>query len=130
MDGLIFDTSDVERGIKKFVKLTTEQKQDAQVKVSEFVLNESQKEVPLDKGTLQNSGHAEHSPEESIVAYGGNAAPYAVFQHEGIRRDGTHRVINYTHAGRKKKYLEDPIKRNLKTFQKMYGQVWGQIFTM
>lgn len=62
--------------------------------------------VPLDTGTLMNSGHVE-LPEiqgETVVvtlAYGGPAEAYAVVQHERL---------DFIHPnGRQAKYLEQPV---------------------
>jgi hypothetical protein len=93
--------------------------------VAEDVLTKSQNEVPLDQGDLMRSGQVEHKPDFSIVSYGGMAVDYAIFQHEGMRKDGSHVVRNYTFSGRKSKYLEDPIKNNLSFYQKKFGQIFA-----
>jgi len=69
---------------------------------AEEVLTEATKQVPLDVGTLQDSGQA-HAPEggtlRAAVSY--NAPPYDIYQHEAM--DWNHQ------RGRKAKYLEDPV---------------------
>ncbi len=87
--------------------------------VAEDVLRRSQAEVPHDLGTLQNSGHAEHLVDESIVAYGGQAAPYAAKLHE-------HPEYNFQ-KGRKGKYLEDPLKNNLPLYREKYGMIIAEV---
>ena len=81
----------------------------------------SQAEVPLDEATLQNSGHTRPNGKDWEVAYGGSAIDYAVFQHEGMRKDGTHIVVNHQH-GRKSKYLEDPLLNNTSKWNSIFSQ--------
>lgn len=78
------------------------------------LLRLSQLEVPLDKSTLQNSGHADRDSQGAYVAYGGPASDYAVRMHE-------HPEYKFQH-GRKGKYLEDPLKRNQSTFLRLMGE--------
>lgn len=72
-----------------------------------FIL--SQFKVPYEGGELQDSG--EHMRIERLhhrVQYGEKGAQeYAGFQHRGMRKDGSHRVRNYTTAGTNKNYLSD-----------------------
>jgi hypothetical protein len=69
---------------------------------AELLLDESSRLVPIEEGTLQNSGRTAQDGTTSAVGYGsGPAAPYAVRQHE---------ELGYTHdAGRQAKYLEVPF---------------------
>jgi hypothetical protein len=83
------------------------------------LLRLSQAEVPLDEGTLQNSGHTAEEPNATLVGYN---TPYAAYQHEGVRRDGSHVVVNHQH-GRKTKYLEDPMKMNNDIFMGYFREV-------
>jgi hypothetical protein len=122
-----WDDSSLQKGLNDLQKQMVKQKQEAVRAVAEDLLMKSQDLVPLDKATLLNSGHAEHHEDESIVAYGGSGATYALYQHEGVRADGTHVVLHYTHAGRGKKYLENPLKQNLDRYNQMFGQIIGQI---
>jgi hypothetical protein len=77
------------------------------MRVDIFVL--SQFKVPYEGGELQDSG--EHKRIERLhhrVQYGEKGAQeYAGFQHRGMRKDGSHRVKNYTTAGTNKNYLSD-----------------------
>lgn len=77
-----------------------------------IAFNESQLEVPVDKGMLRQSGQAYgiqvNEMGDSLVitlGYGGVAAPYALIVHEdlGARHN----------APTKAKYLEDPVKMRL-----------------
>lgn len=65
------------------------------------LLRLSQKEVPHDEGTLQNSGTVEKIGNDLVVGY---HTRYAAWLHE-------HPDFNFQ-DGRKGKYLEDPIIRN------------------
>lgn len=73
---------------------------------AEAVMTESKEQVPVEIGTLKNSGHVQ-LPEylgDAVtvrMGYGGAAAAYAWIQHE--RLDFMH-----PHGG-KAKYLEDPV---------------------
>lgn len=70
------------------------------------VLNESKKIVPVDFGTLRDSGRVEAPKRtktsiEVEITYGGAAAPYALYVHEDP---------NARHAaGKTYKYLEIPV---------------------
>ena len=75
----------------------------------ERVMTESkEQEVPVDTGTLRSSGMVELERNGSVISvalgYGGAASNYAIAVHETNK--------NYR-GGRKWKYLEDPIKRNI-----------------
>lgn len=65
----------------------------------------SQFEVPHDEGTLQNSGTVESMPNGDVIV--GYHTVYAARLHE-------HPEYHFG-KGRKGKYLEDPILRNLDT---------------
>jgi hypothetical protein len=73
----------------------------------EFLLEESNRTVPLEEGTLERSGTTSVDEDElrGAVSYGG---PYARRQHE---------ELNYRHpGGRRAKWLE-------RTFQEQQGRV-------
>jgi hypothetical protein len=81
----------------------------------------SQKEVPHDKGTLQNSGYVNFafggSKGDIVIGYN---TPYAARLHE-------HPEYHFQ-KGRKGKYLYDPIVRNQRILGIKFGTVWkGQI---
>lgn len=68
--------------------------------VAEYVLGESIQQVPHEEGDLQSSGKVSVDEGSSRVAVSYDT-PYAVRQHEDM---------TYRHdAGRKAKYLEDPL---------------------
>lgn len=86
--------------------------------IADEVLRLSQYEVPHDTGLLQNSGHTEHAGQnEEIVGYN---KVYAARLHE-------HPEYRFQ-KGRKGKYLEDPIKRNLNVFQKFMEDLMKEAF--
>ena len=82
----------------------------AAMRLDIFVL--SQFKVPFKEGTLKDSG--EHMRVERLhhrVQYGERGAEdYAGYQHRGMRKDGSHRVRNYTTAGTNKGFLSDSGK--------------------
>lgn len=71
----------------------------------EHVLDEAVRIVPIEEGTLQNSGTVAQTTDGHTAAVGfgsGAAAPYAVIQHE---------ALDFHHdAGRQAKYLEVPLQ--------------------
>lgn len=109
-DNIVFDTSDLQRGLRKldisFKNATRKAIQD----IANEVLRLSQMEVPHDTGFLQSTGHKEDTgtdeEPEAIVGYN---TVYAARLHENPQ-------YNFQ-GGRKGKYLEDPIKNNLSVFQ-------------
>ncbi len=111
----VVDTSSFDAGIIQFAfSVGNKTRKDLQDIATE-ILRLSQLEVPHDQGTLQNSGAIEDGPEENMVTVGYNTV-YAAYQHEGARADGSH-PIHAWQAGRKGKYLEDPIRNNLGRFK-------------
>lgn len=76
----------------------------------EHVLDEAVRIVPIEEGTLQNSGTVAQAADGKTVGIGfgsGAAAPYAVPQHERL---------DYHHdAGRQAKYLERPFQASKST---------------
>lgn len=72
----------------------------------ERIMKESKKIVPVDTGALRSSGHVKvpvlsGSRVSVTLAYGGSAAPYAVFVHE--KANARHRPPT------RWKYLEEPF---------------------
>lgn len=80
---------------------------------AEYLLSESTKLVPLDEGTLQDSGKA--TVDEATMT--GNVTydtPYAVVQHE---------AMDFVHPnGRQAKYLEEPWMANAGRFLVIIGE--------
>lgn len=95
----------------------------------ESTLAESQKQVPLDEGTLQESGIVKTNPSEPldvVISYGGGPGtgfplvPYARRWHET--------PANFQH-NRKHNYLRDPLKEHApgaveKALKKAGERVW------
>jgi hypothetical protein len=91
------------------------------------LLELSREKVPLDEGTLRQSGNAQQTgPMEVSVGYGGAAAAYALYQHEG--GDGRRVVRNYSEPGTGKKYLERPLLENKILWNKILEQVISKGF--
>lgn len=87
-------------------------------RVANRIFAESQREVPVDTGTLRASGHVtlpEKRGAETVVTigYGGPAQAYAFWVHE--RLDLHHAPPT------KAKYLEDPVVRGQATFKHDMG---------
>lgn len=82
--------------------------------VATEILRLSGMEVPHDKGLLQNSGNVEDEKDQSTVGYN---KVYAAHLHE-------HPEYRFQ-KGRKGKYLEDPIKRNLGVFIQYIKEAMG-----
>lgn len=100
------DTTEFNKKIGQYSKLINERTRKAVKDIAHEILRLSQLEVPHDKGTLQNSGHVESRRNEEIVGYN---TVYAARLHE-------HPEYRFR-KGRKGKYLEDPIKANLRIFR-------------
>lgn len=75
------------------------------------LLRLSQKQVPHDKGTLQNSGDVVNEGGNVLVGY---HTPYAHRLHE-------HPEYNFQ-KGRKGKYLTDPLIENISVFDDFLGR--------
>lgn len=67
--------------------------------VAEFVLEEANRTVPLEEGTLQRSGEVAHDGLKATISYD---TPYARRQHEDTR--------NRHDSGRRAKWLEKTFK--------------------
>lgn len=113
--GIKFDDSDFKNKVEKFVNIIGDRRNQAVHDVAEEILRLSQIEVPHDIGTLQNSGSVEPTgpAEEATVGYN---TVYAARLHE-------HPEYQFQ-KGRKGKYLEDPIKRNLSAFKKYFESIF------
>jgi hypothetical protein len=100
---IFFDSSDLEKGILKLSKAIAKQKLRAEMSVADEILRLSASEVPFDTGALLDSSGVE--PENDGVVLGYNKV-YAARLHE----NPSYSFKN----GRKGKYLEDPIKQNMR----------------
>ena len=73
---------------------------------AEHVLGEARRVVPIDEGTLERSGFTSVDDGRAAVSFD---TPYAVVQHEDL---------SLAHAaGRKAKYLEEPLNQQKDTVQ-------------
>ena len=77
-----------------------------------FVQNKLKKAGPDGAAT----DHKEAIGKDEMMAVVGFNSPYAAYQHEGVRKDGTHVVKNYTLTGSGKKFLEQPLSNNRKYY--------------
>ncbi len=97
-----YDGKQVSLNLKKMAFAFDNGADKANLDVAFEVMRLSQKEVPHDEGTLQNSGTVESLPNGDVVV--GYHTRYAARLHE-------HPEYNFQ-RGRKGKYLSDPILRN------------------
>lgn len=123
MAGVVFNTKNFDDRLMKTETALLHSAKKIRHDVANDILLEATDRVPLKDGTLRSSGHTEDFTNESIVAYGGMASQYAIYQHEGMRSDGSHVVQNYTTPGTGRKFLENAIIENLPKYQRMYGLV-------
>ena len=74
--------------------------------------------VPILEGTLRGSGSSktESNPDGTIKTVVGFNTPYAAYQHEGVRADGTHKVKKYSQPGAGRKFLEKKLYGNSKAY--------------
>lgn len=107
----MFDSNDVNKKLTELREKIKAAKVKSAHNVAEEVMRLSQMEVPHDTGMLQNSGAIQDKDDEVIVGYN---KVYAARLHE-------HPEYHFQ-KGRKGKYLEDPIKRNLDVFRKYFGE--------
>lgn len=110
---LTLDTTQIQKGLKKVTEIVDNAISSAVNDVAYEVLRLSALEVPLDTGMLLTSGSVQPSfnDKEKLVGYN---KVYAGRLHE-------HPEYHFRN-GRKGKYLEDPIKMNLKVYQGYFTQ--------
>lgn len=112
------NVDNLKAGIDAFVGRLTDAVPISLMKTADRAMLESQRQVPLDTGWLQNSGSVELEGSGVVLGY---HAPYAAYQHEGMRADGTHVVHNWQH-GRKKKFISDPINDESEQLLIVFGE--------
>lgn len=110
-DVVSYDDKQVQSNLSKMLARISGATLHSNEDVGNEILRLSDKEVPHDKGILEGTGTVQ--PEGTDVMVGYNT-PYAARLHE-------HPEYEFQ-RGRKGKYLEDPIKRNLRVL----GLKWGQ----
>lgn len=88
--------------------------------IAEEIISKSKPRVPVDTGALRNSAFVEHPKTDGgevtvTLGYGGPAAPYAVYVHEGtIHMKGF-------------KYLEEPVLDMLPKVAQKVAQKVGRV---
>lgn len=123
-----WDDSEFQAGVKTLLDRMPKAASKAVHDIASEILRLSQEIVPIgtDKNRknqgarLQNSGAIDDRKEESIVGYN---TVYAAYQHEGMRKDGSHVVRRYSNPRSRRKFLEDPIKNNLVVFRRFMQDV-------
>lgn len=109
-----FDDSEFQKLLDRFGRGLERIAERGMMEMADTLLVLSRLEVPHDKGELQKSGSVfNNGPDDIGVAYN---KEYATYQHEG--GDGKRVIKNYQ-KGRKKKYLEDPMKQNMSKFMEI-----------
>lgn len=99
-----WDTSDLLRGLGEAAKKVGFGAMRGAQNWAEHVREESQRLVPIEEGTLQNSARTAAADDGLTVGIGygsGAAAPYAARQHEDLSL--------HHDEGRQAKYLEQPL---------------------
>lgn len=108
------DTSKMEESLDGLEEYIKQVQKEVTFEQANEILRISVREVPLDTGRLQNSGVVEDLSGEigHIIAYD---TAYAAKMHENPQ-------FNFQN-GRKGKYLEDPVKRNDRTIERIARQI-------
>lgn len=119
--GITFDVSTVSKNVTFLLNKATTNKQKVCLDIAEDILRKSQEVVPIDTSMLQQSGLARPEMDGAIVGYN---KPYAMYQHEGQRSDGSRVVKNYSNPRSKRKFLENPIKQNLRHYVQYYKSLF------
>lgn len=106
MSGLQIDTS-----------MVTDAAMRALTDAGEFLLQEANKTVPFDEGTLARSGQvtADNAGRQVVVSYD---TPYAVTQHEDVR-------IDHSHNGRRAKWLQATLNEQADTIKQFVAKETG-----
>ena len=103
------NTSDVEKGLKKFLGSLDEGIDDGLEKVARKIQGDAYDKVPNDTGELVRSY-------KYFVRFGemeaGYDVEYAEYQHRGSRRDGTH-IIRNRPAGGQSDFLYETVEQNI-----------------
>lgn len=111
MLGVTVNSSQAQIGLVMLKKKFEQEAPQAMLDIGYELMRLSQKEVPHDEGTLQNSGTVEPLKGDVVVGY---HTKYAARLHE-------HPEYRFQ-KGRKGKYLEDPIRNNESTLGISYGR--------
>lgn len=111
-----FDDSDFKKKSQDLEEKVEKNTKQAVSDVASEIMRLSHREVPHDKGELENSGEIDPKEPALEVTVGYNKV-YAARLHE-------HPEYKFQ-KGRKGKYLEDPIKNNLAVFLAYFKKVLG-----
>ncbi len=106
------DSKEVEKNLMALLDKSKTWVEKASMDLASEILRLSSFEVPHDKGLLQSSGMVEAEEKGAIVGYN---KVYAARLHENPQY--------HFQGGRKGKYLEDPIKKNMKVFLDFIGNI-------
>ena len=112
-----WDTDDFDTGMDRFESRFNDKAREARGVIGDELLRLSIREVPHDKGNLQNSGVSQPEGDDHIVGYN---QPQAARLHE-------HPEYNFQ-KNRKGKYLEDPLKLNNNIFIQYFTRVMKGAF--
>lgn len=82
---------------------------------AEYLLDKALQIVPIDEGTLANSGNTSVDGNEATVYFD---TPYAITQHEDMTLEHKN--------GRRAKYLESPLKENRQKLQDIIAKKIGE----
>lgn len=117
MAEVIFDDREFRRKSEELLRRVQKERKSGVTDIANELLRLSQLEVPFDVGFLLQSGNIEEDGEDYLVGYN---APYAAKLHENPQfKFGN---------GRKGKYLEDPMKRNLAFFRELLNNRLGEVY--
>lgn len=112
------------RAIAALVKATNEALND--------LVHRAQDVTPVEEGTLKASIHtdgAEVSGDtvSGTVQTGGESSAYAAYQHEGMRADGSHVIVNRPGGGQSK-FIEAPLLQMAPVYRKHLETAMRQEF--
>jgi len=107
MAQIIEGMDDLERSLARILRNLPIATAAALYREGEQIMGDSHEEAPVDQGVLKNNGfvfppNITGDTVEVTLGYGGEAAEYAVKQHEDM-------TLSHTHG--KAKFLEDPATR-------------------
>jgi hypothetical protein len=117
MAGIDWNTKALGEGFDKLIAQMQGAEEKALTDIGYELLRLSGKEVPHDKGLLQNSGRVERIDKEQVDV--GYNKVYAARLHE-------HPEYHFQN-GRKGKFLEDPLKTNLSIFERYWVDETGAV---
>ena len=117
------DDSDYQKKLDQLSKDLDKMEKRMLSEMADTLLVYARMEVPFRESDLSGSGHTGEDAEGTYVVFN---IEYASYQHEGVRRDGTRRVL-FHNDGRKSKYLEDPMKLNMPKWEQIASDMLSSI---